>query len=195
MKAAASTPDGDLAAREARCSAASYIPDRDAGSSAHRDIQGFEGRSSTPRANAYCRLGEDRHVAAAVNDRGQLQNAVIGNRRWWYFELAVQGLRNHGTSTPSSATRFNTPFAPMMEVFTAPARIRPPTKTTNMWKIKRTMYGPLKFIASPPIRLATYFGRSASGMIMLAKSVTNPVQNTAYQQTMLAVMRRFLSLG
>ena len=32
-------------------------------------------------------------------------------------------------------------------------------------------------------------------MIMPAKTVTTPVQITAYQHTMLAVMRRFLSFG
>jgi len=42
------------------------------------------------------------------------------------------GARNQGTSTPSSATRFSTPLAPMMDVFTAPARIKPPTMTTKM---------------------------------------------------------------
>ena len=34
-------------------------------------------------------------------------------------------------STPSSARRFSTPLEPTMLVFTAPARIRKPTMTTN----------------------------------------------------------------
>ncbi len=48
------------------------------------------------------------------------------------------GLRNQGSRTPSSATRFSTPLAPMMDVFTAPDRISPPTITTKMWKPSRS---------------------------------------------------------
>ena len=52
------------------------------------------------------------------------------------------GLRNQSTSTPSSATRFITPLAPMMEVFTAPERISTPTTTTKIWKPSRSSGGP-----------------------------------------------------
>ena len=43
------------------------------------------------------------------------------------------GLRNQSSSTPSSATRFITPLAPIMDVFTAPERISTPTITTKIW--------------------------------------------------------------
>ena len=46
------------------------------------------------------------------------------------------GLRNQSSSTPSSARRFSTPLAPMIEVFTAPERISTPTTTTKTWKPK-----------------------------------------------------------
>ncbi len=48
------------------------------------------------------------------------------------------GLRNQASSTPSSATRFSTPLAPMIDVFTAPERINTPTITTKMWKPSRS---------------------------------------------------------
>ena len=64
------------------------------------------------------------------------------------------GLRNQSTSTPSSATRFSTPLAPMIDVFTAPDRISAPTITTKTWKPSRSSCGPARFIARPPIRLS-----------------------------------------
>ncbi len=82
-------------------------------------------------------FGQDGHVAAAADDGGDLQqhdhvdDAGGGAER-------LCGLRNQGTSTPSSATRFSTPLAPMIEVFTAPARINPPTITTKMWNPRRS---------------------------------------------------------
>jgi len=39
-----------------------------------------------------------------------------------------------------------------MAVLTAPARIKVPTTTTKPWNIKRTINGPSRLIASPPIR-------------------------------------------
>ena len=48
------------------------------------------------------------------------------------------GLRNQSVSTPSSDTRFSTPFEPTIAVFTAPARIRKPTTTTNAWNTSRS---------------------------------------------------------
>ena len=54
------------------------------------------------------------------------------------------GLRNQSSSTPSSATRFITPLAPMIEVFTAPDRISTPTVTTKMWKQSSSSGGPTR---------------------------------------------------
>ena len=87
------------------------------------------------------------------------------------------GLRNQSVSTPSSDTRFSTPFDPTIAVFTAPARIRKPTTTTNAWNARRSGSGPTTFIASPEIRLSKNCGRTASGMIATAKKLTSDVNS------------------
>ena len=64
------------------------------------------------------------------------------------------GWRNQLASTPSSDTRFSTPFEPTIAVFTAPAKINVPTTTTNAWKTNRIANGPSRFIANPPIKFS-----------------------------------------
>ena len=54
------------------------------------------------------------------------------------------GCRNQSGSTPSSETRFSTPFDPTMAVFTAPERISVPTTTTNTWNASRATNGPVQ---------------------------------------------------
>src|ERR1041385_6139040 len=82
-----------------------------------------------------------------------------------------------------------------MDVFTAPDKISPPTITTKIWKLRRSRYGPLRFMARPPIRLLMYIGRTLSGMIITANSEITPVQSTAYQQVRFVAILRFFILG
>ena len=65
------------------------------------------------------------------------------------------GFWNQGSSTPSSATRFITPLAPMMDVLTAPERINTPTITTKMWKASLSSSGPIRCVVRPPKRFST----------------------------------------
>src|SRR5258707_280188 len=94
----------------------------------------------------------------------------------WLVPNRLCGCRNHALSTPSSETRFSTPLEPTMAVFTAPARIRVPTTTTKPWNIRRTINGPSRFIASPPIRFSRNCWRTPSGMIITAKKETKEVK-------------------
>ena len=74
------------------------------------------------------------------------------------------GSRNQVGMTPSSLTRFKTPFAPMIEVLMAPASIRNPTSTMNAWKTSFSHRGPIRCRAMPLIRLSLNCSRTASGM-------------------------------
>ncbi len=87
------------------------------------------------------------------------------------------GCRNQSASTPSSETRFSTPFEPTIAVLTAPARIIVPTTTTKAWNANRNVKGPARFMARPPIRFSRYLPRVPSGMIITAKKDTSEVNN------------------
>ena len=90
------------------------------------------------------------------------------------------GLRNQSSSTPSSATRFRTPLAPIMEVFTAPERISTPTTTTKTWNSQPQQFGPGQVHGQSAEQIVDVLRRaSSSGMIMPANSVITPVQITA----------------
>ena len=63
-------------------------------------------------------------IVPICKSASRLINRLVVPNRWC-------GFRNHSGKTPSSATRFKTPFAPMIAVFTAPDKINTPTRTTN----------------------------------------------------------------
>src|SRR5205814_2236578 len=56
------------------------------------------------------------------------------------------GSRKQSGRTPSSTSRYSTPFDPMIAVLTAPERIRTPTSTTNAWKASLRPKGPARNI-------------------------------------------------
>src|ERR1041384_8088309 len=71
---------------------------------------------------------------------------------------------------PSSDTRFNTPFDPTIEVFTAPASISVPTTATKPRKTMRRTCGPTRYCVMPPNGLSKKLGLTASGMIITTKN-------------------------
>ena len=90
------------------------------------------------------------------------------------------GLRNQSSRTPSSATRFSTPFTPMSEVFTAPARISTPTIDDEdvEAELEHVRPGEIHHQAADHVVVDTGCGR-ASGMIITANTEITPVQITA----------------
>ena len=115
--------------------------------------------------------------------------------RWW-CRIFCAGARNHSGSTPSSATRFNTPFDPMMAVFTAPARISVPTSTTNPWNISFSTTRARQETST--IRRSDYPDTSRarrSGISITAKKRDERREQHAVQKDHVPARSRFFSLG
>ena len=105
---------------------------------------------TTPKAYASPSRMKSPRLAMIVNSC----RTMISHKMRDVVPKRTCGLRNQSGSTPSSATRLSTPLEPMIEVLTAPDRIRKPTTTTKPLSNSRAVTGPTICMARPPRRLS-----------------------------------------